>query len=94
MRNYITWANNHIDAHLKGSFSDPWVGDNKLHSKAEMLEALNNGQTFSELFQLITTRYVSITSQLYSSALGYTTEAYRKAIRRGFKELQSSLING
>jgi hypothetical protein len=82
MRTYIKIANAHLEAKLHNKFTNPSVS-----TREQMMDALMNGDTFEALMEQIETRYVSVTSQLYSSVLGYTTEAYKKSIRRGFKQL-------
>lgn len=82
MRDYIKIANAHIEAKLNNTFTNPPVT-----TREEVMDALHKGETFEQLMNEITYRYVTITSLLYSSALGHTTEAYKKSVRRGFREL-------
>lgn len=82
MRQYIKIANAHIEAKLHNKFTNP-----SATTRDEVMSALADGHTFEALMEQIETRYVSVTSQLYSSVLGYTTEAYKKSIRKGFKHL-------
>lgn len=73
------------DAHLKaiadGKFDDPMVS-----SKEELIDALKQGKTFSELVSQIEARFISVGSSVFSR-FGYQSESYRKGIYKGFKHL-------
>jgi hypothetical protein len=75
-------AEAHIQARINGNFDNPIVS-----TTDEIYQALRDGQTFSEVLRQIEIRFVSITSNLMSSHLGYTTDAYRKGVYKGFKVL-------
>ena len=77
-------ADAHIEARNKGIFDNPQVS-----TKEEIFQALRDGKTFSEILNVIEVRYVSITSNLMSSQLGYVSDAYRKGVYKGFKTLFS-----
>lgn len=82
MKSYLKIANAHIDAKMNNSFTNPPV-----NTREEVFEALERGETFEALMEEVVYNYVSMTSILYSSALGFINEAYKKGVRRGFKEL-------
>jgi hypothetical protein len=77
-------ADAHIEARSKGIFDNPEV-----NTKEEILQALRDGKTFSEVLKVIEVRYISITSLLMSSQLDYVSDAYRKGVYKGFKTLFS-----
>lgn len=75
-------AEAHLKAKIDGKFDNPIVT-----TKDEVIEALLQGKTFSEVLNQIELRYVSITSNLYARLLDYNTDAYRKGVYKGFKSL-------
>lgn len=82
----ITPEIKHIaDAHLKAIAEDKF--DNPMvSSKEELIEALKQGKTFSEVINQIEVRYISVGSSFFSR-FGYQSESYRKGIYKGFKHL-------
>lgn len=72
----------HIRAKISGLFDNPSVS-----TKEEVLRHLRDGKTFSEVLRQIEIRYVSVTSNLMSSQFGHISEAYKKAVYKGFKTL-------
>jgi hypothetical protein len=77
-------ADAHIDAMSVGVFNDT-----DIKTKDELLEAMRQGYTFYEVLHQIEIRYASITS-LMINRMGlsrHTTQAYKNAIYKGFKEL-------
>jgi hypothetical protein len=77
-------ADAHIEAMRKGIFDNPEVT-----TKEEILQALRDGKTFSQVLKTIEVRYISITSLIMSSQLDYVSDAYRKGVYKGFKTLFS-----
>lgn len=75
-------ADAHIEAKKTGIFDDPTVA-----TKAELLSQLRAGKTFSLVIREIEFRYISITSNLMSSQLGFVSDAYVKGVYKGFKTL-------
>jgi hypothetical protein len=73
-------ADAHIEAKLTGTWDNP-----NANTKGEVLSLLRDGKTFAEVLRQIEIKYVSITSNLMSSQLGYVSDAYRKAVYKGFK---------
>jgi len=72
------------DAHIQAKSTGTWDNPNA-NTKGEVLNLLRDGKTFAEVLRQIEIRYVSITSNLMSSQLGYVSDAYRKAVYKGFK---------
>ena len=74
------------DAHLKaiadGKFDNPVI-----HSKEELMEALKQGKTFSEVVNQIEVRFMSIGSTMFSRMLGHQSQSYRNGIYKGFKQI-------
>ena len=75
-------ADAHIEAKITGKFLEQHVT-----SKAELLQSIVNGYTYKQLLYLVEVNYVTITSQLMSSVVGHVTDAYRKQVYKGFKEI-------
>jgi hypothetical protein len=75
-------ADAHIDAKITGKF----VGQH-VTNKTELLDSIVNGYTYKQLLNLVETNYVTITSQLLSTMVGHVTDAYRKQVYKGFKEI-------
>jgi len=76
------------DAHIKALESGVF-NDTEIKNKAELLEAMRQGYTFYEVLHQIEIRYASTTS-IMINRLGlsrHVTEAYKKAIYKGFKQL-------
>jgi hypothetical protein len=79
------------DAHIKALESGVFK-DTEIKDKAELLEAMRQGYTFYEVLHQIEIRYASTTS-IMINRMGlsrHVTEAYKKAIYKGFKELLQS----
>jgi hypothetical protein len=72
------------DAHIQAKFTGEWDNPNA-NTKEEVLSLLRGGKTFAEVLKQIEIRHVSITSNLMSSQLGFTSEAYKKGVYKGFK---------
>jgi len=72
----------HLLAKKTGLFNDPVVSD-----KDQLLQALKQGQTFSKLMDEIEIRFVSVTSLMMAHILDHNSEAYKKGIYKGFKQL-------
>lgn len=75
-------ADNHLLAKQTGLFNDPVIS-----SKDELIQALKQGQTFSKLMDEIEIRFVSVTSLMMAHLLDHNSEAYKKGIYKGFKQL-------
>jgi len=75
-------ADAHIEAKITGNFSEQHVTN-----KAELLDSILQGYTYKQLLYLVEVNYVSTTSQLLSSLVGHVTDAYRKQVYKGFKEI-------
>lgn len=76
-------ADAHIKAIAESKFDDPVVS-----SKEELIEALKQGKTFSELINQIETRFISVGSCVLSR-FGHQSDSYRNGIYKGFKQLFS-----
>ena len=72
------------DAHIQAKLTGKWDNPNA-NTKGEVLSLLRDGKTFAEVLRQIEIRYVSITSNLMSSQLGYVSDAYKKGVYKGFK---------
>lgn len=75
-------ADAHIQARLTGNFDDP-----KVTTRDEIIAALKEGKTFSQLLDEIEMRFTSITSILLSRQLFHQSNNYRSGVYKGFKIL-------
>jgi hypothetical protein len=75
-------ADAHIEAKITGNFLEE-----NISSKSDLLDSIVNGYTYKQLLYLVEVNYVTITSQLMSSVVGHVTDAYRKQVYKGFKEI-------
>ena len=75
-------ADAHIQARLNGTFDDPSVT-----TKDELIQALREGKTFSELLDRIEMKYTSITSILLSRKMFHQSANYKNGVYKGFKIL-------
>lgn len=75
-------ADAHIEAKKNGKFDDIHV-----KTKSELVEALWNGRTFSDVLKQIEFRYCSVTSLILSGTLDYTSKSYVSNVYKGFKNL-------
>jgi hypothetical protein len=75
-------ADAHIEAKITGKFLEQPVTN-----KAELLQSIVDGYTYKQLLDLVEINYVSITSQMMSSVVGHITDAYKKQVYKGFKEI-------
>lgn len=82
MKDYIKIAEAHIEAEKNNTFTNPHVTTRK-----QAIEAMLRGETFSEALRQVEVRYVSITSLLTKAQFGHMTEAYKRGVRKGFREL-------
>lgn len=86
MRDYIKAADAHIEAKLNNNiFTNP-----PIKNTDELLEALLNGETFEWLLYEVVKQQVSTTSRILSE-FGMPSEAYKRGVRKGFKNLFASL---
>ena len=74
------------DAHIEAKITGNFLGQ-PVTNKAELLDSIVNGYTYKQLLYLVEVNYVSTTSQLLSSLVGHVTDAYRKQVYKGFKEV-------
>lgn len=96
------WVKAIADAHLTASenksFTYESIGELILKTehfdksaefqKEVLIEMLKSGVTISQLLEnAANIGGSSITSSLYSSVFGYNSEAYKKAVRNGFKKI-------
>lgn len=75
-------ADAHIRAKQTGHFDNVQVT-----TKEQVMQALRDGKTFSEVLNQIEMRYCSITSLLMSSHFDYTSQSYKTSIYKGFKSI-------
>jgi hypothetical protein len=75
-------ADAHIEAKITGKFLEQ-----RVTNKAELLQSIVDGYTYKQLLDLVEINYVSITSQMMSSVVGHITDAYKKQVYKGFKEI-------
>jgi hypothetical protein len=80
-------ADAHLDSMTANIYDDP-ILDGSLDS---LRVALNDGKTIRYMMEGIVTRNVSITSQLMTNHMGYTSEAYKKGVYKGFKDILNKL---
>jgi hypothetical protein len=74
------------DAHINANFTSKW-DDPSVTTREEVLSQLRDGKTFSGVLRQIEIRFVSTTSLIMHSQLGYVSDAYKKAVYKGFKLL-------
>ena len=74
------------DAHINANFTSKW-DDPSVTNKEDVLSQLRDGKTFSGVLRQIEIRFVSTTSLIMQSQLGYVSDAYKKAVYKGFKAL-------
>jgi hypothetical protein len=75
-------ADAHIEAKITGNFSEQHVTN-----KDELLQSIVDGYTYKQLLNLVEINYVTTTSLMMSSVVGHITDAYRKQVYKGFKEI-------
>lgn len=75
-------ADAHIEAKITGKFLEQHVTN-----KDELLQSIVEGYTYKQLLDLVEVNYVTITSQLTSTLLGHVSDAYKKQVYKGFKEI-------
>jgi hypothetical protein len=75
-------ADAHIEAKITGNFSEQHVTN-----KDELLQSIVDGYTYKQLLDLVEINYVTTTSLMMSSVVGHVTDAYRKQVQNGFKEI-------
>lgn len=75
-------ADAHIEAKMTGKFLEQNVAN-----KEQLLQSIVDGYTYKQLLDLVEVNYVTITSQLTSTLLGYVSDAYKKQVYKGFKEI-------
>lgn len=79
-------ADAHMRANREGSFTNPVV-----NSEEELYTALRNGETFEHVYKEIVFRYASITSLMLANVLDHESEAYKRAVYKGFKNVLNSI---
>jgi hypothetical protein len=75
-------ADAHMQAKLTGKFNEVYF-----NSREDLLNKMKEGYTFSLVIDQIETRFVSVTSLICQRAFDHTTDAYKKAVYKGFKTL-------
>ena len=75
-------ADAHIEAKMTGKFLEQNVAN-----KDQLLQSIVDGYTYKQLLDLVEVNYVTITSQLTSTLLGHVSDAYKKQVYKGFKEI-------
>jgi hypothetical protein len=75
-------ADAHIEAKIMGKFLEQHVTN-----KDELLQSIVDGYTYKQLLNLVEINYVTTTSLMMSSVIGHVTDAYRKQVYYGFKEI-------
>lgn len=78
-------ADAHIRAKINGNFDDPSVSN-----KAELIKALYEGKTFSQLLDTIEIRFCSVGTLLLASGTildQHISNNYKAGIYKGFKTL-------
>lgn len=75
-------ADAHIEAKITGKFLEENVAN-----KEQLLQSIVDGYTYKQLLDLVEVNYVTITSQLTSTLLGHVSDAYKKQVYKGFKEI-------
>jgi hypothetical protein len=75
-------ADAHIEAKITGNFSEQHVTN-----KDELLDSIVQGYTYKQLLDLVEINYVTTTSLMMSSVIGHITDAYKKQVYKGFKEI-------
>ena len=74
------------DAHIEAKMIGRWIGQD-VKNEEELLQSLLIGCTYKQLLDLVEVNYVTITSQLTSTLLGHVSDAYKKQVYKGFKEI-------
>jgi hypothetical protein len=75
-------ADNHIEARIHKSFTD-----SEVKSEAELIDKLQQGETFSSVMLEVELRYCSVGSCLLSGMMDYVSQSYKANIYKGFKQL-------
>lgn len=75
-------ADAHIEAKMTGKFLEQNVAN-----KEQLLQSIVDGYTYKQLLDLVEVNYVTITSQMTSTLLGYVSDSYKKQVYKGFKEI-------
>jgi hypothetical protein len=81
-------ADAHIRSKINGKFDDPSVSN-----KAELITALHEGKTFSQLLDTIEIRFCSVGTLLLASGTildQHISNNYKNSIYKGFKTLLNS----
>ena len=81
-------ADAHIRGKINGKFDDPVVSN-----KAELIKALHEGKTFSQLLDTIEIRFCSVGTLLLASGTildQHISNNYKNSIYKGFKTLLNS----
>lgn len=74
------------DAHIKAKRLNQF-DDIPVMSPEDLIVRLREGKTFSSLLHYIETKYVSVTSLILAGAFNHETDAYKKGVYKGFKQL-------
>lgn len=74
------------DAHIRAKRLN-YFDDVPVTSPEDLIVRLMEGKTFSSLLHYIETKYVSVTSLILAGAFNHETDAYKKGVYKGFKQL-------
>jgi hypothetical protein len=74
------------DAHIEAKITGNFLGQ-PVTNKDELLQSIVYGYTYKQLLNLVEINYVTTTSLMMSSVIGHITDAYRKQVYYGFKEI-------
>lgn len=74
------------DAHIEAKITGNFLGQ-PVTNKDELLQSIVDGYTYKQLLNLVEINYVTTTSLMMSSVIGHITDAYRKQVYYGFKEI-------
>lgn len=79
-------ADAHMRANREGSFTNPVV-----NSEEDIRQSLMRGETFEHVYKEIVFRYASMTSLMLANVLDHESEAYKRAVYKGFKNVLNSV---
>jgi len=75
-------ADAHIKARKADKFTNPVVS-----TVAELLTALEAGETFSDMLREVEVRHCTVTTLILCRQLNHLTDSYTRQVRNGFKEI-------
>ena len=83
MRQYIKFADAHIQAAINGKFDYPKESA-ELKTRERVIQALKDGKTIEEVYIQCITRFGTITGGVMA-ALGHASQSTTQAVRKGFR---------